>query len=101
MGALRSGSSFLLRLVGWAAGLGGLGLGAAALMSESGELSVLFGVIALGGILIALAGGVLVVLGALLGRGKAKDDGAAISPEQRQLQDSKDFLASQSDTGRD
>ncbi|HSV29082.1 MAG TPA: hypothetical protein VLL76_05970 [Candidatus Omnitrophota bacterium] len=92
MSKIRSGSSFLLKLVGYGAALGGLGLGAAALMVDAGELQVLFGVIALGGLLIAVAGGVLAALGALPGLGRKRAAAPTLSPEQQQLRDSQEFL---------
>ena len=93
---IRSGSSVLLKLVGFAAAIGGIAFGAAALMASAGELQILFGVIALGGLVIALMGGALIAIGALLGRGRGKATVPSLSPEQQQLRDSQDFLAARS-----
>lgn len=98
---IRSTSSVLLKLVGYAVAIGGLALGAAALMVDGAELQVLFGVIAMGGLFIAMAGGVLLALGSLLGRGEKTTPKPALSPEQQQLRDSKDFLAARSKEEQD
>lgn len=87
----------MLRVIGIAAIVFGLGLAGATLLVESGELQVLFGLFALGGLLVALAGGVLMAIGALLGRGKAKAPGARLTPEQQQFRDSQEFQASRRD----
>lgn len=83
----------MLRLVGFAALLFGLGLAGAMLMADAGELQVLFGLFALGGLLIVGVGGALMALGALLGRGKTKASGPRLTPEQQQLRDSREFQA--------
>jgi hypothetical protein len=93
---VRSASSILLKLVGYAAAVGGLALGAAALMADAGELQVYVGVIALGGFLIALVGGAVIAIGALLARGLPKSAGPSLSPEEQQLRDSQAFLARRS-----
>lgn len=98
--AIRSGSSFLLKLVGYAVAIGGIAFGAAALMANAGELQVLFGVIAMGGLVLALVGGALIAIGALLGRGKGQAAAPSLSPEQQQLRDSQDFLAARSEKER-
>ncbi|ARJ65066.1 hypothetical protein WV31_05015 [Magnetospirillum sp. ME-1] len=82
-----------MRLLGVAAVLFGLGLAGAALMTDAGELQVLFGVFALGGVLIALVGGGLYLLGALFGGNKAKAGGQRLTPEQQQLLDAREFQA--------
>jgi hypothetical protein len=99
---VRSGSSLLLKLVGFGVVLGGLALGAAALMVEAdASIQVLMGVIALGGLLVALVGGAFMALGALLGRGKSAGARPSPSPEQQQLRDSREFLATRSGKHRD
>lgn len=97
MGAkIRSGSSFLLKLVGVATVLGGLALGSAALLVEAdASIQVLMGVIALGGLLIALVGGAFLAIGALVGGGKVTAPQSTLTPEQQQLRDSQEFLAAQ------
>lgn len=84
----------MLRVVGYAAILFGLGLAGTMLMSESGELQVLFGLFALVGLLVVLAGGALLAIGTLLGRRKAKASGPRLTPEQQQLRDAQEFQAS-------
>lgn len=90
----------MVRLLGIAVVLFGLGLAGAALMTSAGELHVLFGIIATGGVLIALVGGGIFLLGALLGRNKvkAKADGPRLTPEQQQLLDAREFQASRRET---
>ncbi len=95
--SIRSGSSFLLRLVGFATVLFGLGFAGATLMVESGELQVLFGLFALGGLLVALAGGLLMAIGALLGRKRAAGSVPALTPVEQQRLDAEEFLASRQD----
>lgn len=95
--SIRSGSSFLLRLVGLAVMLFGLGLAGAMLMVESGELQVLFGLFALGGLVIVLVGGALMVLGALLRRKGATRPAPVLTPEEQQRLDAEEFLASRRD----
>lgn len=87
----------MLRLVGAAAILFGLGVAGAMVMTDSGELQALFGVFALGGLVIALIGGALIAIGALLRRGKAKARGPQLTPEQQQLLDAQEFLAARRD----
>lgn len=87
----------LLRLVGIAVLLFGLGLAGTMLLTDAGELQVLFGLFALGGLLVALAGGALMVLGALLGRKKTTNAAPALTPEQQQIVDAQEFLASRRD----
>ncbi|CUW41221.1 protein of unknown function [Magnetospirillum sp. XM-1] len=84
----------MVRLIGLAAVLFGLGLAGAALMSDAGELQVLFSLFALAGSLIALVGGGVFVMGALLGGSKTKVDGPGLTAEQQQLLDAREFLAS-------
>lgn len=96
---IRSRSSCLAKLVGLAVILAGLSLGGAALLVDAdASIQTLMGVIALGGLLIALVGGVFMAIGALLGGRTGKPAATSpLSPEQRQLRDSQDFLASQKD----
>lgn len=97
-GTLRGGSSCLLKLVGLAVVLGGLSLGAGALMvNADASIQMLMGVIALGGLLIAVLGGALLGLGALLGGGKMAKQPPQPSPEERQLRDSRAFQAFRDD----
>lgn len=81
----------LVRLVGAAAFLFGLGLAGAALMTDSGELQALFAIFAMAGGMIALAGGGILALTSLFGRGAAGADDQKLSPEQQQLLDSREF----------
>ncbi|WP_173977242.1 hypothetical protein [Magnetospirillum sp. LM-5] len=83
----------MLRLVGYAAILFGLGVAGAMVMVNSGELQVLFGVFALGGLGVVVIGGVLLAVGALVGRGKAKESGPRLTPEQQQILDAQEFQA--------
>lgn len=87
----------MLRLVGYAAILFGLGMAGTMLMINSGELQVLFGVFALVGLVVVLMGGALLAIGALVGRGKAKPSGPGLTPEQQQLLDAQEFLATRRD----
>lgn len=89
--------SVLVRLIGFAAVLFGLGLAGGALLTESGELQVLFGVFALGGFLIALVGGIIMFIGALFRRNTAQKTGPQLTPEQQQRRDSQEFLSTQQD----
>jgi hypothetical protein len=84
----------IVRLIGIAAVLFGLGLAGAALMSGAGELQALFGVFAMAGLLIALVGGGLFLIGALFGGNKEKAGGSMLTPQQQQLEDAREFLAS-------
>lgn len=98
---IRAGSSVLLKLVGFGVVLGGLGLGAAALMVDAdASIQALMGLFALGGLLVALIGGAVMALGALLGRGKAARPSAQLSPEQQQLRDSREFMAARPEDGK-
>ena len=97
---VRTTSSFLLKLVGYAVAIGGVAFGAAALMASAGELQVLFAVIAMAGLVIALAGGAFIAVGALLGRGQKKASAPSLSPEQQQLRDSQEFLDARSEQKR-
>ncbi|RAU20438.1 hypothetical protein CU669_18480 [Paramagnetospirillum kuznetsovii] len=83
----------LIRLVGIAVVVFGLGLAGAALLSDAAELQVLFGIFAMAGLLIVLVGGALIALSALWGRGKAKGGGPRLTPEQQQILDSREFQA--------
>ncbi|OAN48125.1 hypothetical protein A6A04_05050 [Paramagnetospirillum marisnigri] len=86
-----------MRLVGLAIVLGGLALGGAALMVDAdASIQALMGIIALGGLVIALGGGAVMAVGAFLGRGKPPPTPPALSPEQQQLRDSREFLEASS-----
>ncbi|MBI5164201.1 MAG: hypothetical protein HY985_09905 [Magnetospirillum sp.] len=87
----------MLRLVGYAVILFGLGMAGAMVMTNSGELQALFGVFALGGLAVVLIGGALLAIGALLGRGKVKASGPGLTPEQQQLLDAQEFQATRRD----
>lgn len=87
----------MLRLVGYATILFGLGIAGAMLVINSGELQVLFGVFALVGLVVVLIGGALLAIGALVGRGKAKASGPMLTPEQQQLLDAQEFQATRRD----
>ncbi len=99
--SIRSGSSCLLKLVGLAIILAGVSLGGAALMADAdASIQVLMGVMALGGLLIALGGGVFLAVGAVVGRRRKAAAPATLSPEQQQLRDSQEFQATRSDAER-
>lgn len=85
------GSAF--KLVGFGVVLVGVGLGASTLLVEAdASISVFMGLIVLAGLLIAVVGGMVMAVGALVGRGKPSQGGPGLSPEQRQLLDSQEFL---------
>ena len=89
----------MLRLVGCSSIVFGLALAGAMvmIMINSGELQVLFGVFALGGLAVTLIGGGVLAIGALVGRGKAKAPGRRLTPEQQQLADAQEFQATRRD----
>lgn len=96
---VRTGSSVLLKVVGLAAILGGVALLGATLIGGSGGggggLATFLVLIAGAGLLIVAVGGALLAVGLLLGRTVKRPPAETPScPEEQQLRDSLEFLAS-------
>lgn len=99
-GAVRGGSSCLLKLVGLAVILGGLSLALGAMMVESdSSIQGLMSLFTWAGVLIMVVGGAVLGLGSLLGGGggEAARRPPSLSDEERQLRDSRAFRASRED----
>lgn len=99
-GAVRDGSSCLLKLVGLAVILGGLSLALGAMMVDSdASIQGLMSLFIWGGVLIVVVGGAVLGLGSLLGGGGKAAERHRPSPsdEERQLRDSRAFQASRDD----